>query len=262
MPGYKLIVKNAKVILKTVTNAVLNISGIKDLLTGSGSVDSNNKIDWTLQEYTNTAANFTSNNPILLLGQKGIETDDLLTAPKFKIGNGVTAWNTLPYANIGGGGGGGDYLQIVSKDITDSAALTGTTAITLMKSILIPANTYATGDVVKLLNRAIRNTATGTAINYFYINTTNSLTGATLAGSQAGVFSWFGMERSLYIKSTTVSETINNTTSPSGSEVGATVNGNLNLNINWGVNQYIIAAFQNAAVGNSTVMSSLIIQKF
>ncbi len=107
MPGYKLIVKNAKVILKTVTNAVLNISGIKDLLTGSGSLDSNNKIDWTLQEYTNTAANFTSNNPILLLGQKGIETDDLLTAPKFKIGNGVTAWNTLPYANIGGGGGGG-----------------------------------------------------------------------------------------------------------------------------------------------------------
>lgn len=48
MPGYKLIVKNAKVFLKTVTNAVLNISGIKDLLTGDGSVDSNNKINWTL----------------------------------------------------------------------------------------------------------------------------------------------------------------------------------------------------------------------
>lgn len=97
MPGYKLIVKNAKVILKTVTNAVLNITGIKDLLTGTGSVDSNNKINWTLQEYTNTVANFTSNNPVLLLGQKGIETDDLLTAPKFKIGDGVTAWNSLPY---------------------------------------------------------------------------------------------------------------------------------------------------------------------
>jgi len=494
MPGYKLIVKNAKVILKTVTNAVLNITGIKDLLTGSGSVDSNNKIDWTLQEYTNTAANFTSNNPILLLGQKGIETDDLLTAPKFKIGNGVTAWNSLPYANSGGGGGGsyvpytnatsdvnlgefgiqlgnlefdntptnipttagsvvwndtdgtldlklkggnvtlqigqeqvarvvnktatnitllesnyqavrvtgaqgqrlkvdlalatndllsaetiglvtetiannqegfittsglvrginttgslqsetwadGDilylspttagnitnikptapnhliiigyvvsahitqgsifvkvdngyeldelhnvlingvanndvltyesstslwknkqsnYLQIVSKDITDSAALTGTTAITLMKSILIPANTYATGDVVKILNRAIRNTATGTAINYFYINTTNSLTGATLVGQQSTTASYYAMERSIYIKSTTISETINTVTS-SGSEVGTGTNANSNLNIDWSVNQYIIAAFQNAAVGNSTVMSSLILQKF
>jgi hypothetical protein len=496
MPGYKLIVKNAKVILKTVTNAVLNISGIKDLLTGSGSVDSNNKIDWTLQEYTNTAANFTSNNPIFLLGQKGIETDDLLTAPKFKIGDGVTDWNTLPYANIGGGGGGGvpytgatanvdlgeyelkagqieldqsptgtagvavtrwndtlgstettlkggsvvikngvdlvarvvnkvapnttltkaayqvvkvsgaqgqrlaidfaqgnndlnsadtigvvtetiltnqegfiltvgqleeinttgslqsetwvdgdvlylsptvagamtnikptgltghivvlgyveyahavhgkiyvkimngweldelhnvyinpttlanndvltydsasslwknkqsNYLQIVSKDITDSAALTGTTAITLMKSILIPANTYATGDVVKILSRAIRSTATGTATNYFYINTTNSLTGATLVGMQQGAFAFYGMERTLYIKSAINAETINSSNSISGSEAAAFAFASSNLNIDWTVNQYIIAAFQNAAVGNSTVMSSLIIQKF
>lgn len=105
MAAYKLLVKNAKVILKTVTNAVLNISGIKDLLTGTGSVDSNNKINWTLQEYTNTSANFTSINPVLLLGQKGIETDDLLTTPKFKIGDGVTAWNTLPYFSIGGSSG-------------------------------------------------------------------------------------------------------------------------------------------------------------
>jgi hypothetical protein len=70
------------------------------------------------------------------------------------------------------------------------------------------------------------------------------------------------MERSIYIKSATNSETIIPTNSSSGSEVGVSVLGVSNLNINWGVNQYIIAAFQNAAVGNSTVMSSLIIQKF
>lgn len=46
---------------------------------------------------TDTAANFTANNPILLLGQLGIETDDLLTVPKFKIGDGSNGWNTLPY---------------------------------------------------------------------------------------------------------------------------------------------------------------------
>ena len=496
MPGYKLIVKNAKVILKTVTNAVLNISGIKDLLTGSGSVDSNNKIDWTLQEYTNTAANFTSNNPILLLGQKGIETDDLLTAPKFKIGNGVTAWNTLPYANIGGGGGGGvpytgatanvdlgefelkagqieldqtptgtasvavtrwndtigstettlkggsviikngvdlvarvvnkvtpnttltkaayqvvkvsgaqgqrlavdfaqgnndlnsadtigvvtetiltnqegfiltvgqieeinttgslqsetwvdgdvlylsptvagamtnikptgltghivvlgyveyahavhgkiyvkimngweldelhnvyinpttlanndvltydsasslwknkqsNYLQIVSKDITDSAALTGTTAITLMKSILIPANTYATGDVVKILNRVIRSTGSNISNNYFYINTTNSLTGATLVGNQSASVIFYAMERTLYIKSLTNTETINSSSSAASSEIASSSSVSSNLNIDWTIDQYIIAAFKNAVAGESTIMSSLIIQKF
>ena len=155
-----------------------------------------------------------------------------------------------------------NYLQIVSKDITDSTALTGTTAITLMKSILIPANTYATGDVVKILNRAIRNTATGTAINYFYINTTNSLTGATLVGTQSAASRYYANERNLYIKSTTVSETVDVTNTISSDANVISANANSNLNIDWGVNQYIIAAFQNAAVGNSTVMSSLIIQKY
>ena len=155
-----------------------------------------------------------------------------------------------------------NYLQNVTKDITDSSALTGTIATTLMKSILIPANTFSTGDVVKILNRAIRSTATGTGINYFYINTTNSLTGATLVATQSGAVRFYAMERNLYIKSTTVSETIDVTTSVSGDGVAVSTSANSNLNINWGVNQYIIAAFQNAAVGNSTVMSSLILQKY
>ena len=155
-----------------------------------------------------------------------------------------------------------NYLQIVSKDITDSSALTGTTAITLMKSVLIPANTFATGDTIKILNRAVRNTATGGAINYMYINTTNSLTGATLVGTMSGSISFYGMERSLYIKSAINSETFNSGISAAGSEVVTGVNGSSSLNINWSVNQYVIAAFQNAAVGNSTVMSSLIIQKY
>lgn len=96
MNPIKLIVNNSRVIVKSMTNYILNISGIRDLNTGTGNV-SNNKIDWTLQEFTDTAASFTTNNPILLVGQLGIETDDLLTDPKFKIGNGVTAWNSLPY---------------------------------------------------------------------------------------------------------------------------------------------------------------------
>jgi hypothetical protein len=154
-----------------------------------------------------------------------------------------------------------NFLPILSKDITDSAALTGTTAITLMKSVLITANTFTTNDIVKILNRAVRSTATGAATDYLYINTTNSLTGATLVGIAQGTFSFFGMERTLYIKSATNSETINTGAGAAGSEVVAGTNGSSSLNINWTVNQYIIAAFQNAAVGNSTVMSSLIIQK-
>lgn len=94
--AFKLTEINGKVILKTLAGYVLNITGIKDLNTATSNV-SNTKIDWTLQEFTDTVSNFTSINPVLLVGQIGIETDDLLTAPKFKIGNGVTAWNALPY---------------------------------------------------------------------------------------------------------------------------------------------------------------------
>lgn len=195
---------------------------------------------------------FTANATLVL---KAGQTVYLLQTGTYKIGDGTTQLSALSFL------GTSNSLQIVSKDITDSSALTGTTAITLMKSILIPANTYSTGGVVKILNRAIRNTTSGTAVNYFYINTTNSLTGATLVGTQSTAVSYYAMERSIYIKSTTISETIN-IASSSGSEVGTGTNGISNLNIDWTVNQYIIAAFQNTTVGQSTVMSSLIIQKF
>jgi len=99
--AFKLIVQNSKIVLKSVANYIINATGIKDLFTGDSSIDSNGKINWTLQHYVNTAANFTSANPTLLVGQIGIETDDLLTTPKFKIGNGVTAWNSLPYFSSG-----------------------------------------------------------------------------------------------------------------------------------------------------------------
>ena len=131
-----------------------------------------------------------------------------------------------------------------------------------MKSILIPANTYATGDVVKILNRITRNTTTGTAINYFYVNTTNSLTGATLIGIQSGVFRFYSMERNLYIKSTITTETCSNALSANSDEGVSLSVSKQNLNIDWTVNQYIISAFQNASVGESTIASSLIIQKY
>jgi len=145
MTSYKLIVNNAKVILKTMANYVINLTGIKDNLTGTGNI-TNNKIDWTLQEYTNTAANFTSLNPVLLLGQKGIETDDLLTAPKFKIGNGVTAWNSLPYA-------GGSSTPPTWQEVTDAGATT-TTPITITQLQTDNANLTVTDAMLEVLDAA------------------------------------------------------------------------------------------------------------
>lgn len=170
MASYKLIVKNAKVILKTVTNSVLNITGIKDLLTGSGSVDSNTKIDWTLQHYTNTAANFTSINPILLVGQVGIETDDLLTAPKYKIGDGLTAWNTLPYNSSGGSGLSGLTTNKVLK-ATSSTTVGNSNITDDSTSITISSPNNQNLVVVEDNNLYIQYLGTTNAGGLTYLNT-------------------------------------------------------------------------------------------
>lgn len=44
----------------------------------------------------NTAAAWTSTNPILDAGEPGVELD----TARLKVGDGVTPWNTLPYAAI------------------------------------------------------------------------------------------------------------------------------------------------------------------
>jgi hypothetical protein len=60
-----------------------------------------NIVDSTFIRVVDTASNFTANNQILSTGEIGIESDSLTTSPKFKIGDGVTTWNTLPYSNVG-----------------------------------------------------------------------------------------------------------------------------------------------------------------
>lgn len=59
------------------------------------------KMTSRLQNRHDTAANWTSNNPTLAVGEIGLETD----TTKYKIGDGATAWNTLAYAYTAGAAG-------------------------------------------------------------------------------------------------------------------------------------------------------------
>jgi hypothetical protein len=49
-----------------------------------------------IQLRRDTAANWTSTNPVLAVGETGFETDTRLT----KVGNGSSAWTSLPYVAI------------------------------------------------------------------------------------------------------------------------------------------------------------------
>lgn len=60
---------------------------------------------YKFQQHRGLAATWTSNNPVLLSGEMGLETD----TNKFKVGDGVTAWNSLPYWSVAGVSGYSGY---------------------------------------------------------------------------------------------------------------------------------------------------------
>ena len=66
----------------------------------------------TIKLHRGTAADWTANNPTLAEGEPGVETD----TRKWKVGDGETAWNSLPYFNPStGGSGGSDLVDVASS---------------------------------------------------------------------------------------------------------------------------------------------------
>jgi hypothetical protein len=155
-----------------------------------------------------------------------------------------------------------ESAKVIFKDFTNSSPLTGTTAITLLKSALIPANTVTIDDEINIFFRALRSTAGGTATHYFYVNTTASLTGATLLATHSGAASYFGTSRNLFVKSATVTETIAASFNSGNDNSTASIATISSLNIDWTANVYIIQAFQNAAGGDSTTSRGITIKRF
>lgn len=72
-----------------------------------------------IQIRKDTAANWTSVDPILADGEIGMEDG---TPIAIKIGDGITAWTSLAYWSSGGGGGAAPVLVSVSSNYTALAA--------------------------------------------------------------------------------------------------------------------------------------------
>jgi len=73
-----------------------------------------------IQIRRDTAANWTAANPVLAQGEIGIELDGLGTSLVLqKIGDGVTAWDSLPYLSTGGGG------ATSSDDVSNDSGVSG-----------------------------------------------------------------------------------------------------------------------------------------
>lgn len=101
-----------------------------------------------MQQRRDTAANWTSANPILAAGELGVETD----TSRFKVGNGSTAWSSLAYVGI---------VQTVAGRtgaITLTAADVSNTVATKTQ-ITSDQNNYTlgAGDVFRIASDAARN---------------------------------------------------------------------------------------------------------
>jgi len=156
-----------------------------------------------------------------------------------------------------------ESVKVIYKDLTISSILTGTTLITLIKSILIPANTVNVDDVIQIITRALRSTASGSASQYLYYNTTASLTGSTLIATQTAAMGYGALRRHLFVRASNDSETIDATFNSSNDDSTAPAISTVsNLNIDWTSNVYIIQAYKNAANGDSTTSRGMVITRF
>jgi len=149
-------------------------------------------LEGSVQLFTQLAATFTLNNPILLAGQFGVESDDLLTSPKFKIGNGITAWNSLPYASQGAApvtsvfgrtgavvAASGDYTTTLVTEGTNlyytqarfDSAFSGKSTSNLSEG----TNLYFTDERVD--DRVAALIQNGTGLTWTYVDASGTLTG-------------------------------------------------------------------------------------
>lgn len=149
------------------------------------------------------------------------------------------------------------------KITTDGTALTGTT-LTITTSSLIPANSLAVGDIFELMTSIKKVVSTAILNTYIYINTSNSLIGATQIGVYGGIAGTphgYMIGRNFVIKSSTSTigfTAANPTVSPD--TVLAAAYGS--FNIDWTIDQYIIIAINHSSgASNNSYSTSLLILK-
>jgi hypothetical protein len=130
-----------------------------------------------MKQRYDTAANWTAQNPTLLAGEIGIESD----TKKWKVGTGATAWTSLVYAI------GGTY-PIVNADIAAAAAIVDTKLATIATAGKVSGTAITSGNISTSGSFTSTSTVTGTNLiptgsgvptNGIYLPAANSVAVAT-----------------------------------------------------------------------------------
>ncbi len=144
----------------------------------------------------------------------------------------------------------------IYKSTTDGTSITGVATEQISASQLIPANTFAAGDVIRISWRTRKTGTVSTSTFKLYINTSVSLAGATQMGLLSINASQLTsqMQRTLAIKSATNTEAFSNV--GVNDDFTFTTVAVISANINWASDQYIIFMCQIGSASADTLRTS------
>lgn len=147
---------------------------------------------------------------------------------------------------------------IVNRNFTDTAAITGTTAPTLIFSVLISANTLQANDWMTTRLNA-RTTGTGGAEFRIYLNTSAAIGGTIIGTWNAAVNTAAMFERNYMVTAIGTSGSIKYAPFTGVSPYTANNVAFTSLTFNTTIDQYLVFAVQNNnAAGSSTTHGNLI----
>lgn len=138
------------------------------------------------------------------------------------------------------------------------SGVTGTTTETLLKSLLIPANTIGANDTVEIIAQTRAVGTAGTKTYRIYVNTSASLSGATLVGTFASTSSMLsgGFSRFITCENSQSTQSVPNATTSS-----AGMNGNFGaastINANFANDVYVLISCELASAADTGRISSV-----
>ena len=153
-----------------------------------------------------------------------------------------------------GAGVGTNLLSDGVSFVGSGSIIAGSTAISSSYGLYVPANTFTVGNIVKVQGVFTKPNAASSMNFYIYINTSNSLSGATqLALFQTTTQRWNPITRTLAIESSTSTTLHPTNVSHYNDDIVLTAaTARASVNINWATDQYLLFAAQNATLADRT----------